>query len=154
MPVRTGLQHHGRFIYLCRLRCCGRLYRPSLAAWSTSTHRAAPVCMSCLLSIKQVTAWVARFLSNWRQIIINRRLHWMDQCVGTQVAATTVWLTSNSQLEGTILRVADTVHTGSLITRRSHLNLLWIHIALSTPMIYAICYGQIWRISSQLLESS
>ena len=83
-----------------------------------------------------------------------RGLHWMDQWVGAQVAATTVWLTSNSQLEGTIGRVADTAHTGSFITRRSHLNLLWIHIALSTPMIYTFCYGQIWRISSQLLESS
>ena len=35
-----------------------------------------------------------------------------------------------------------------------YLNLLWIHIALSTPMIYTLCYGQIWRISSQLFESS
>ena len=64
------------------------------------------------------------------------------------------WLTSNHQLEGTIGRVADTAHTGSFITRRSHLNLLWIHIALSTSMMYTFCYGQIWRISSQLLESS
>ena len=85
---------------------------------------------------------------------ISRRLHWMAQWVGAQVAATTVWLTSNSQLEGTIGRVADTAHTGSFITRRSHLNLLWIHIALSTLMIYTFCYGQIWRISSQLFESS
>ena len=60
----------------------------------------------------------------------------MVQWAGAQVAATTVWLTSNSQLEGTIGRVADTAHTGSFITRRSHLNLLWIYIALLTPMIY------------------
>ena len=53
--------------------------------------------------------------------LISRRLHWMAQWVGAQVAATTVWLTSNSQLEGTIGRVADTAHTGSFITRRSHL---------------------------------
>ena len=66
---------------------------------------------------------------------INRRLHWMAQWAGAQVAATTVWLTSNRQLEGTIGRVADTAHTGSFITRRSHLNLLWVHIVLSTPMI-------------------
>ena len=58
--------------------------------------------------------------------------------VGAQVAATTVWLTSNNQLDGTIGRVADTAHTGSFITRRSHLNLLWIHIVLSTPMIYKL----------------
>ena len=63
----------------------------------------------------------------------------MAQWAGAQVAATTVWLTSNRQLEGTIGRVADTAHTGSFITRRSHLNLLWIHIVLSTPMIYKLC---------------
>ena len=63
----------------------------------------------------------------------------MAQWVGAQVTVTTVWLTSNSQLEGTIGRVADTAHTGSFITRRSHLNLLWIHIVLSTPMIYKLC---------------
>ena len=33
-PVRTGLQHHGRLICLCRLWCNGRLYHPSLAGWS------------------------------------------------------------------------------------------------------------------------
>ena len=48
--VRTGLQRHGRFICLCRLRCCSRLFHPPLAAWSTSTHQAALVWMSCLLS--------------------------------------------------------------------------------------------------------
>ena len=60
----------------------------------------------------------------------------------------------NIQLEGTIGRVADTAHTGSFITRRSHFNLLWIHIALSTPMIYTLCYGQYGESQSQLLESS
>ena len=71
LPVRTGLQRHGRFICLCRLRCCGRLYRPSLAAWSTSTHRAAPVCMSCLLSMGKSLLGKPGFLpTNWRQIII------------------------------------------------------------------------------------
>ena len=40
-PVRAGLQRRGRLIRL------------SLAAWSTSTHRAAPVCMSCLLSMSK-----------------------------------------------------------------------------------------------------
>ena len=63
------------------------------------------------------------------------------------------WFTSNRQLEGTIGRVADTARTGSFITRRSHLNFLWIHIALSTSMIYTFSYGQTRRISSQLLES-
>src|SRR3954463_12122658 len=63
----------------------------------------------------------------------------MDHWAGGQVAAATVWLTSNHQLEGTIGRVADTVHTGSFTTRRNHLNLLWIHIVLSTPMIYKLC---------------
>ena len=44
----------------------------------------------------------------------------MVQWAGAQIAATTVWLTSNHQLEGTIGRVADTAHTGSFITRHSH----------------------------------
>ena len=80
------------------------------------------------IEYEQVTTWEAQFL--FQQIggklsyIINRRLHWMVQWAGAQVAATTVWLTSNRQLEGTIGRVADTAHTGSFITRRSHLNLL------------------------------
>ena len=56
-------------------------------------------------------------------------------------------------MEGTIGRVADTARTGSFITRRSHLNFAWIHLALSTSMIYTFCYGQTRRISSQLLES-
>ena len=110
------------------------------------------------IEYEQVTAWVARFSS--KQIggkllcLISRRLHWMAQWVGAQVTATTVWLTSNSRLEGTIGRVADMAHTGSFITRRSHLNLLWIHMALSTPMIYTLCYGQYGESQSQLLESS
>ena len=41
-----------------------------------------------------------------------------------------------------------------LITRRSHLNLLWTHIALSIPMIYTLCYGQYGESQSQLPESS
>ena len=109
------------------------------------------------IEYEQVTTWEARFF--FQQIggklsyIISRRLHWVVRWAGAQVAATTVWLTSNNQLEGAIGRVADTVHTGSFITRRSHLNLLWVHIMLS-PKIYTFCYGQIWRISSQLFESS
>ena len=67
----------------------------------------------------------------------------MVQWAGAQVAATTV-LTSNRQLEGTIGRVADTAHMGSFTTRRSHLNLLWIHIVLSTPMIYKLCRFISW----------
>ena len=63
----------------------------------------------------------------------------MHQWTCAQIAATIVWSTSNSQLEGTIGRVADTAHTVSCTTRRSHLNLLWIHIMLSTPMIYKLC---------------
>ena len=94
LPVRTGLQRHGRFICLCRLRCCGRLYRPSLAAWSTSIHRAALVCMSCFIEYEQVTAWVARFFFQQNggrlSYTISRHLHWMVQWAGTQVAATTV----------------------------------------------------------------
>ena len=101
---------------------------------------------SCLhelfIGYEQVTAWVARFFFQQNggklSYTINRRPHWMAQWEGAQVAATTVLLTSNHQLEGTIGRVADTAHMGSFTTRRSHLNLLWIHIALSTPMIYKL----------------
>ena len=52
------------------------------------------------IEYEQVTTWEARFL--FQQIggklsyIINRRLHWMAQWIGAQVAGTTVWLTSNS----------------------------------------------------------
>ena len=63
----------------------------------------------------------------------------MAQWTCAQVVVTIVWSTWNSQLEGTIGRVADTAHTGSFMTRCSHLNLLWIHIMLSTPMIYNLC---------------
>ena len=99
---------------------------------------------TCLHELfEQVTAWVARFFFQQNggrlSYTISRHLHWMVQWVGAQVAATTVWLTSNCQLEGTIGRVADTAHTGSFINRHSHLNLLWIHIVLSTPMIYKLC---------------
>ena len=87
------------------------------------------------IEYEQVTTWEARFL--FQQMggkllyIINRRLHWMAQWIGAQVAGTTVWLTSNSQLEGTIGRVADTVHAESFITRRNHLNFLWIITSLT-----------------------
>ena len=110
------------------------------------------------IEYEQVTTWEARFF--FQQIggklscVISRRLHWTAQWAGAQIAATTVWLTSKIQLEGTIGRVADTAHTGSFITRRSHFNLLWIHIALSTPMIYTLCCGQYGESQSQLLESS
>ena len=158
LPVHTGLLRHGRFICLCRFRCCGCLYRPSFAAWSTSTHRAAPVCMSCLLSMSKSLLGKPSFSSN--KLEANYHILSTAICTGwfkwagAQVAITIVWLTSNSQLEGAIGRVADTTHTGSFITLRGHLNLLWVHITLSPPMIYTFCYGQIWRISSQLLDSS
>ena len=109
--------------------------------WSTPTRQAAPICMSYLLNKKPVTAWVAKFFFQYLggKLSFSHRLHWMDQWTCAQIAATIVRLTSNSQLEGTIGRVADTAHTGSFITRRSHLNLLWIYIVLSTPMIYKLC---------------
>ena len=72
---------------------------------------------------------------------------------GAQVAATIVWLTSNSQLEGTIGRVADTAHTGSFITRRSHLNLLWIITSLTYQVksIQYILYYILFSSKEQLL---
>ena len=133
----------------------GSAYATALVVWSTSTQRAAPVCMSCLLSMSKSLLGQPSFLpTNWSQIIISRCLRWMVQWTCAQIAATTVWSTSNNQLEGTIGRVADTAHTRSFITRRSHLNLLWIYIALLTPMIYTFFYDKVRRISIQLLESS
>ena len=102
------------------------------------------------IEYEQVTAWVARF--SFKQnggklsYTINRRLHWMAQWAGAQVAATTVWLTSNRQLKETVGRVADTAHTGSFITRRSHLNLSVDLHRIIKPMIYTFCY-QVRRIS-------
>ena len=136
-----------------------RSFLPSVSHGLVYINTLGHTCLHELfIEYEQVTTWEARFL--FQQIggklsyIISRRLHWMVQWAGAQVAATTVWLTSNRQLEGTIGRVADTAHTGSFITRRSHLNLLWIHIVLSTPMIYTLCYGQYGESQSQLLESS
>ncbi len=108
------------------------------------------------IEYEQVTAWVARFFFQYLgcKLSFSRHLHWMDQWTCAQIAATTVCSTSNSQLEGTIGRVADTAHTGSFITRHSNLNLLWIHIALSTSMIYTLCYGRYGESQSQLLEST
>ena len=112
-----------------------------------------------IIEYEQVTAWEARFFlptkleANYHVLSAAVCTGWF-KWAGAQVAATTVWLTSNSQLEGTIGRVADTAHTGSFITRHSHLNLLWIHIALSTPMTYTLCYSQYGESQSQLLESS
>ena len=142
------------YIYPCcrAQRKCLR-YRPCGLVYINTPGR---TCLHELfIEYKQVTAWVARFFFQiGGKLSFSRRLHWMDQWKCAQIAATTIWSTSNSQLEGTIGRVADTAHTGSFITRRSHLNLLWIYIMLSTPMIYTFCYGQVRRISRQLLESS
>ena len=113
------------------------------------------------IEYEQVTAWEARFSlpTNWRQIIIHYQPpSALDGSMGRRTSRRHYSLVKlqNSQLEGTIGRVADTAHTGSFTTRRSHLNLLWIHIVLSTPMIYKLCrfisrskYGE----SQQLLES-
>ena len=76
-PVRTGLQRRGRFIRLSR----------SLVYINTSGR----TCLDELfIEYEQVTTWETRFL--FRQIrgklsyIINRRLHWMVQWAGAQVA--------------------------------------------------------------------
>ena len=117
---------------------------PSISRGLVYINTPGRACLRELfIEYEQVTTWEARFF--FQQIggklsyVISRRLHWMVQWAGAQIAATIVRLTSNSQLEGTIGRVADTAHTGSFITRCSHLNLLWIHIMLSTPMIYKLC---------------
>ena len=48
------------------------------------------------IEYEQVTAWVAGFLpTNWKKIIIIRRLRWRAQWTCVQVAATPVWLASN-----------------------------------------------------------
>ena len=94
------------------------------------------------IGYEQVTAWVARF-----SFKLEANYHILSTAIcngwfngrAHKSPPLQFWLTSNHQLEGTIGRVADTAHTGSFITRRSHLNLLWIHIVLSTPMIYKLC---------------
>ena len=91
------------------------------------------------IGYEQVTAWVARF-SFKLETNYHQPLFALDGSMGRRTSRRYYsWLTSYRQLEGTIGRVADTAHTGSFITRRSHLNLLWIHIVLSTPMIYKLC---------------
>ena len=58
-----------------------------------------------------------------------------------------------SQLEGTIGRVADTAHTESFITRRSHLNLLWIitNLTYQVKSIQYILYYILFSSKEQLL---
>ena len=102
---------------------------PSISRGLVYINTLGRTCMHELfIEYERVTAWEARFffqqIGGQLSCIISRRLHWMVQWAGAQVAATTVWLISNRQLEGTIGRVADTARTGSFITCRSHLNLL------------------------------
>ena len=117
-----------------------RLSRPGLHR-HTGPHRLHEL----FIGYEQVTAWVARFSfkleANYHQTAVftgwlNKQAH--------KSPPLQFWLTSNRQLEGTIGQVADTAHTGSFITRRSHLNLLWIYIMLSTPMIYKLCRFISW----------
>ena len=121
-----------RFTSACRDRACAWLARLNWFRTPRPTHLSVPLLM----------------LRSSFDVRLSRKLEasyhqppsaLMVQWTCTQIAATTVWSTSNSQLEGTIGRVADTAHTGSFITWRNHLNLLWIHIVLSTPMIYKLC---------------
>ena len=135
LPARTGWQHHGWFICLSRLWCCGHFLR-SVSCGLVYVNTPGHIFLDELfIEYEQVTTWESRSL--FQQIggkssyIINHRLHWMAQWIGAQVTRTRVWLTSNSQLEGTIGRVADTVHAESFITRRNHLNLLWIITSLT-----------------------
>uniref|UniRef100_A0A453RSP0 Uncharacterized protein n=1 Tax=Aegilops tauschii subsp. strangulata TaxID=200361 RepID=A0A453RSP0_AEGTS len=103
------------------------------------------------IEYEQVTAWLARFFSNKLEANYHQSPSTLDGSMDMRTSRRHYSLvkTSNSQSEGTISQVADTAHTGSFITHRSHLNLLWIYIA-----IYTFCYGQVWRISRQLLDSS
>ena len=80
---------------------------PSVSRGLVYVNTSGRTCLRELfLEYEQVTTWEARLL--FQQIggklsyIINCRLHWMVQWACAQVAATTVWLTSNSQLEGAI----------------------------------------------------
>ena len=99
--------------------------------------------MSCLLNMSESLLGKPGFLpTNWRQIIMcYQSPSALDGSMGRRTSRRHYSLVNfkNIQLEGTIGRVADTAHRGSFITRRSHLNLLWIHIMLSTPMIYKLC---------------
>ena len=93
---------------------------PSISRGLVYINTLGRTCLHELfIQYERVIAWEARFLFQQSggklSYIINRRLHWMAQWISAQVAGTTVWLTSNSHLEGTIGRVADTAHTGSFI---------------------------------------
>ena len=65
----------------------------------------------------------------------------------------TAWVArfSSNKLEASYHVLSAAAWTGWL---NVHLNLLWIYTALLTPMIYTFCYGKVWRIARQLLESS
>ena len=92
------------------------------------------------IEYEQVTTWEARFSFNKLEANYHQPPSALDGSMSRRTSRRHYSLVNfNSQLEGTIGRVADTAHTGSFITRRSHLNLLWIHIVLSTPMIYKLC---------------
>ena len=75
-------------------------FLPSVSRGLVYINTPGRTCLHELfIEYEQVTAWVARFF--FQQIggklsyTINRRLHWVVQWAGAQVAATTVWLTSN-----------------------------------------------------------
>ena len=96
-----------------------RSFLPSVSRGLVYINILGRTCLHELfIEYEQVTAWVARFFFQQNggklSYTINRRLHWVVQWAGAQIAATTVWLILNSQLEGTIGRVADTAHTDHL----------------------------------------
>ena len=96
------------------------------------------------IEYEQVTTWEARFSSNKLEanyhMLSAAVCTWTAQWTCAQVAITTVWLSFKQPVGRNHWPSCDTAHTGSFITRRSHLNLLWIHIVLSKPMIYKLCW--------------
>ena len=129
-----------------RYRPCGLVYINTTGC--TCLHELS-------IEYEQVTAWVARFSSNKLEANFYQPSSTLDGSMDMRINRCHYSLVNFKQPVGRNHGgVADTAHTGSFITRRSHLNLLWIYIMLSTPMIYTFCYGQVRRISRQLLESS
>ena len=127
-----------------------RSYFPSVSRGLVYINIPGRTCLHELfIEYEQVTAWESRFFlptkleANYLALSAAVCTGWFNG-QAHKSSPLQFGKTSNNELEGTIGRVADTAHTGSFITRRSHLNLLWIYIVLSTPMIYKSCRFISW----------
>ena len=99
-----------------------------------------------IIEYEQVTTWEARFF--FQQIggklscVISRRLHWTAQWAGAQIAATTVWLTSNRQLEYRIIYHPPQSPQPSMDS----------HCIINTNDIYLLLWSNMENLKDKLLE--